>query len=69
MKQVNEMPTSGQFVVTWVFGELPWCQTCRWEPEELEIVQGYNSLSDEWQTFGAVDDLPGVTGVEYHVID
>lgn len=66
MKKVPEIPTQGQFVVTWVFDGLPWAQTCGWGTEE---ILGYNSLSDDWETYGAVDDLPGVTGVEYHVID
>lgn len=35
MREVNEMPTSGQFVALWVCGEKIWGETYEWRKRKL----------------------------------
>jgi len=45
MKQVDEMPTSGQFVAVWQYNKLPWSNVFEWDyGGDLYI---YNETADE----------------------
>lgn len=35
MKQVDEMPTSGQFVAVWEHDGEMWCETLKWKRDKL----------------------------------
>lgn len=50
MNKVNEMPESGQFVMTWKYNDLPWSQTMRWVDGVLFV---YNQNSDDWEEYEA----------------
>ena len=39
MKQVDEMPTSGQFVAVWVFDGNPFADTLLWDEGDLKSYQ------------------------------
>ena len=44
MKQVEEMPVSGQFVAVWQYNKKPWSEVYEWIDAELYI---YNETADE----------------------
>lgn len=47
MKQVNRVPTSGQFVAVWEYGVNVWSSTYQWEDGKL---QEYNDDDDDFRT-------------------
>ena len=44
MKQIDKMPTSGQFVAVWQYNKKPWSEVYEWDDSELYI---YNETADE----------------------
>lgn len=46
MKQVSEMPTSGQFVAVWKWNGAVWSSAYKWESSYLNV---YSIFDDEWE--------------------
>ena len=47
MKQVSEMPTSGQFVAVWVWNNQPWSSAYRWESGRLNVYSIFDDTMEE----------------------
>ena len=45
MKQVDEMPTSGQFVAVWQYNKKPWSEVYEWDCDGDLFT--YNESADE----------------------
>lgn len=54
MKQQKPIPTTGQFVATWVYGKELWGGTFKWIDGEL---WEFNSNTDGWDASWSEDDL------------
>lgn len=52
MKQVIEMPTSGQFVAVWVFNKAIWSGVYSYECGYINV---YSALDDEWGQYDIMD--------------
>ena len=69
MKQVSEMPTSGQFVAVWEWNGAPWSAAYKWESGCLKI---YSTFDDEWEKVKHPTSLKNhlsINDASYYVAD
>ena len=57
MKEVNEMPTDGQFIVLWEFDDLPWSMICKWNEDKLTEYDQVNDIFVERDSDIRIYDL------------
>ena len=76
MKQVSEMPTSGQFVAVWSLNGAPWSAAyksetmcCKWESGRLNV---YSIFDDEWEKVehpASLKNHLSINNASYYVAD
>ena len=47
MKQVSEMPTSGQFVAVWEWNGAPWSAAYKWESGQLNVYSIFDDTMEK----------------------
>ena len=65
MKIVDEMPTEGQFIKVWKYGDVLWCDTLTWDGDILFI---YVDGEDEGWVLEETRLNKGATDIHY-IID